>query len=122
MKVLVLTLLLFALMLTAMAINGIYINNVTDSLLRKLEELPPPEDTECRAALLAVREEWDAHAAVIRLSAGYANRDRVEEQMELLSSCLDVGDVFGYYNALTLLQDALEDLRRHEKLTPEGWI
>lgn len=122
MRVVILTLLLAALMLAAMVANGIYINNVTDSLLRMLEELPLPEDRDCPLALRHVREEWEARVAVIRLSAGYNNRDRVEEQIELLISCQERGDVFGYYNALTLLRDALEDLRRHESLAPEGWV
>ena len=122
MKVVILTLLLVAFMLTATVANGTYINNVTDSLLRMLEDLPSPEDTDCSLALLRVREEWEARVAVIRLSAGYSNRDRVEEQIELLISCQKRGDVFGYYNALTLLKDALEDLRRYEILAPEGWV
>lgn len=122
MKVVILTLLLAALMLGAMVANGIYINNVTDSLLRMLEKLPPPEDRDSPMALRLVWEEWDMHATLIRLSAGYNNRDRIEEQIKLLISCQKHGDVFGYYNALTLLCDALEDLRRHEILAPEGWV
>lgn len=122
MKVLIVTLILLVLMLGVLVANAIYINNVTDSLLQSLEELPPPEDGSCLAALLSLQDEWKKHADVIRLSSGFATWDRVEEQVELVISCLRVGDLFGYHNALTLLKDSLEDLRRHERISPEGWL
>jgi hypothetical protein len=90
--------------------------------LQKLEALPAPENASCLPALLTFQEEWSDHADVIRLSCGFAFCDRVEEQVELVISCLRVGDLFGYHNALTLLKDSLEDLRRHERIAPEGWL
>ena len=122
MKVLVATLILLGLMLCVLIANAIYINNVTDSLLQKLEELPDPQDGACLSALLSLQEEWKKHADVIRLSSGFATWDRVEEQMELVVSCVRAGDLFGYQNALTLLKDSLEDLRRHERISPAGWL
>jgi hypothetical protein len=109
-------------MLAVMIANALYINNVTNSLLGMLEELPSPQEEACLAAVLEVQKKWESHAGVIRLSAGYSAWDRVAEQLELTLTCLRGGDLFGYRSALALLRDALEDLRRHEKLTPDGWI
>ena len=82
-----------------------------------LDSLPPIGHPDCAAATDALEEYWSARVRIVDLSVNYSVVDRVTEQVELLSSCAKNGDLYGYYAALTLLRDALEDLGHLERLS-----
>lgn len=117
MKSFVITLLLLATMLLGIVFNSLYINNVVTRMLEMLDALPDPDHPECAEQARALLEFWDAHLCPVELSVNYLIADRVTEQACLLVAAAEAGDVYGYAAARTLLQDAVRDLGRLEKLS-----
>ncbi|MBQ9131609.1 MAG: hypothetical protein IJX62_03965 [Clostridia bacterium] len=105
-------LLIPALLLTVA--NAVYINEVVDTLLEQLEELPEFGTPDCVAGAGEIKSFWEDRIDWIRLTVGYPMLDAVSEQAALLHSCALWEDVYGYHSARALLRDALEDLRRLE--------
>ena len=117
MKSFIITLLLLAAMLAGIVTNALYINNVVTRMTERLDALPSPDHPDCAAQALALQEYWDKQVRFVDLSVNYSMVDRVSEQVALLSSCAQRGDLYGYYAATALLRDALEDLEHPEKLS-----
>ncbi|MBQ9797743.1 MAG: DUF4363 family protein [Clostridia bacterium] len=117
MKSLFVTVLLFCLTLCATVGNYHYINSTAEHMHALIEELPSPDDDACPDAITSLEEEWQSHAPRIGLTVEFRTLDRVTEQLALLYECACHGDVFGYYNALALLRDAIDDMRRLECLS-----
>lgn len=116
MKVFIFTLILLVLLCGLVAVNALFINNVVNNLLQELEELPEWDSEECPTRVEELVVYWEERAAWVNLSVGYPAVDRVSEQFQLLLSCAEIGDVFGYHSAHTLLTDALSDVKRLESL------
>ncbi len=114
MKSFAVSLLLVILMLGVIVWNHIYINEVIDGLQAQLEALPAPTDAACADAARQLCEDWKAHMDIMELSVGFNIVDRVNEQAQALKACAECGDVFGYYTARALLQDAIEDVKRYD--------
>lgn len=110
-----LTLLLAA--LVCVAVNYIYINEVCDTLLEQIEEMPDVKDPDCLDAVKRLGNFWNARVDYAGLSASYVITDRISEQTETLIACAECGDLFGFRTALALLRDAVGDLRRLESFS-----
>lgn len=119
MKSFVATLLLLVAMLFGILFNALYINKVANEMTSMLNALPQIGHPDCVAATSALEEYWSRQVRTVDLSVNYSVVDRVTEQVALLSTCAKTGDLYGYYSALTLLRNALEDLAHTEK--PGVW-
>ena len=117
MKSFVITLLLLTAMLLGIISNSLYINNVVTRMEKMLDTLPAPDHPNCINQAIALQEYWSKQVKIVDLSVNYLLVDRVSEQVALLSSCAQTGDLFGYYSALALLRDALDDLGHLERLS-----
>ena len=105
-------LLILALLLTVL--NATYINKVTNALLEQLEALPEISSPTCVNRAQELEKAWADRMGRMRMTVSYSLLDAVSEQAALLRSCAMRGDVYGYYTARTMLEDALRDLRRTE--------
>lgn len=114
MKVFVFTLILLVFLCALTAINALFINNVANVLLDGLENLPEWNSEECPARIGELFEYWETREDWVKLSVAYPTVDRVSEQFQLLLSCAEIGDVYGFHSAYTLLTDALSDVKRLE--------
>ena len=114
MKGVVAALILATLLLGGITCNFVYINRVADRLNECLEKLPDIGDSRCVSAIQELLEYWDAHEDMVCLSVEFNTLDRVNEYAATLLACAECGDVYGYQTALTLLRDAIGDLRRLE--------
>ncbi|MBQ9784541.1 MAG: hypothetical protein IJW29_03470 [Clostridia bacterium] len=117
MKSLVTTLILFALMLGGIAWNYVHVNRVCDGLSAEIRALPDATDADCLAAVQALNDAWLSCAETVEFATGYTAVDRISEQAATLLACASCGDLYGYRTALALLLDAVEDLRRPERLS-----
>ena len=115
MKGLILVLILVCLLLCGTLGNYIYINEVSDTLLRKVEALAPPDDAACASQLRELIDYWKGEVDTVCLSVSYTVADRISEHAETLAASVACGDRFGFYHSLSLLRDAIEDLRRMER-------
>ena len=117
MKSLVTALILLILMLSCVVWNYIYINDVFASMNASLDAIPDLSDEGCEAACERLGEQWKKHTDRVGLSVCFGVLDRVSEQVELLRSSAACGDRYGFESARTLLRDALEDMRRLERIS-----
>lgn len=116
MKVFALTLVLFLLMLCVIVCNALYINRMAFSLRDQLDALPAFDDPACADAAHTFLDAWKEQVTLVGLSVEFPIVDRITEHASLLAACADCGDRFGYVSALTLLYDAIDDMRRLETL------
>ena len=117
MKVFLFTLILLLVLCSLVAWNALYINNVENRMQSALDELPDINAPDCAARARELLSLWEKHEDLVRLSVGFPAADRVTEQAKLLLSCAEIGDVYGFRSARTLLCDALSDVARLEKLS-----
>ena len=122
MKSLLISLILFAVMLSSIAVNAIYINNVANKMNDLLAELPDIGEEGCSDATRDICDYWEKNTPYVGLSVGYTIVDRVSEQAATLSACAACNDFFGFRTALALLRDAVGDMRRLEKFSIENLL
>lgn len=116
MKIFFITLAVFVLMLGLILCNTLYINRLSFMLLERVDELERA-DAEHRIPLShELLEFWLSHTLLVGISVGYPTVDCVSEQAAVLRASAEGGDEYGFQIALTLLRDAVEDIRRLERL------
>ena len=116
MKSFVTSLILILLMLGGILLNALYINNVETRIKNEISSLTEPTHTDTLTATIRIRDHWEKDARRIHISVNHTVVDRITEQMEVLAACAACGDVYGFYTAKALLLDALEDMRRLERI------
>ena len=115
MKSLTVSLILLILMLICVVWNYIYINEVSERLSAMIEALPAPDDPMCGARISELINYWEEQRTAVCLSVSFTVADRISEHAETLAASVACGDRFGFYHSLSLLRDAIEDLRRMER-------
>ena len=117
MKGTMISLVLLVVLLGGTTANYFYINHVADRLGEQLECLPNVGASNSIAAIQALLEYWEKQEDIVCLSVEFNTLDRVNEYAATLLACAECGDVYGYQTALTLLRDAIGDLRRLESFS-----
>ena len=120
MKSLIATVIFCCLMILAATANFIYVNRLADEMTALADALPSINDPNCIEKTDALCKKWDKHAPFVGLSVGFLTVDKLSEHCETLCSCAEVGDVYGFQSALTLLYDSIDDVRRLEKFSIEN--
>lgn len=122
MKVFWISIILLTVMLSGIAWNYSYINNVANEMISMLDALPDAEDEASPTAAREIVDFWEARADYVALSVSYNVTDRVSEQAVTLAACAACGDRYGYRTALALLRDAVGDMRRLEQFSIENLL
>ena len=122
MKIFWISIILLTAMLSGIAWNYSYINNVANDMLSMLDALPSVDHNTCPSAASALVDYWEARADYVALSVSYSVTDRVSEQAVMLAACAACGDRYGYQTALALLRDAVGDMRRLEQFSIENLL
>ena len=117
MRSLIATIVLFCIMILAATANFIYVNNLADAMVEILDAMPDIDEPMCIQKANELYEKWVKHAPIIGLTVGFSTVDKLSEHCQTLLSCAQVGDVYGYYATLTLLYDAIDDIRRLEQFS-----
>ena len=117
MRSFIITLFLLFAMLCGIFANHLYINNVANEMLEKLEMLPDINAESCVESCNDLLDFWNKQVNLVELSVSYTLVDKVCEQAALLVACSECGDLYGYRSALELLRDAIGDMRRLEQLS-----
>ena len=120
MKSLIATIVLCCLMILAATANFIYINRLADDITALVDALPSINDPRCVEKIDEIHQKWERHAPFVGLTVGFLTVDKLSEYCQTLRSCAEVGDVYGYHTALTLLYDSIDDVRRLEKFSVEN--
>lgn len=117
MKSFVATVILALLMGTGILINHYVISSVSEKVEAAVEALPSPTDPSCADAAAVLEKQWKRKAALIHVSVNHTVVDRIGEQLATLSACASCGDLYGFYTARAMALDALEDMRRLERIS-----
>ena len=117
MRSLIATVVLCFLMIAAATANFIFVNHIADEMVDLVDSLPNINDPLCVEKTAALCEKWEKNAPIVGLTVGFLTVDKLSEHCQTLHSCVEVGDVYGYYSALTLLKDSIDDVRRLEKFS-----
>lgn len=120
MRSFVATIVLCCLMFLAATANFIYVNRIADAMTEIVESMPSLDDPVSIAKADELCKKWEKNAPLVGLTVGFLTVDKVSEHCQTLRSCAEVGDVYGYYAALTLLKDSIDDVRRLEKFSIEN--
>ena len=120
MKSLIATIVLCCLMILAATVNFIYINRLADDITALVDALPSINDPRCVEKIDEIHQKWERHSPFVGLTVGFLTVDKLSEYCQTLRSCAEVGDVYGYRTALTLLYDSIDDVRRLEKFSVEN--
>lgn len=117
MKSLVATIVLGCVIILAATANFIYVNRLADAMTELADALPDIDEPMCTEKADELCKKWEKHAPIVGLTVGFLTVDKLSEHCQTLRSCAEVGDVYGYYAALTLLKDSVDDVRRLEQFS-----
>ena len=117
MRSLIATIVLFSIMLLGATANFIYVNEIANALDEFINAIPNIGEPLCVEKTDELCKKWEKNAPIIGLSVGFLTVDKLSEHCQTLRSCATVGDVYGYYSALTLLRDSIDDVRRLEQFS-----
>ena len=117
MRSLIATIVLCCIMILAATANFIYVNHLTNAMTEIAAALPSIDEPMCAEKADALCRLWEKHSPIVGLTVGFLTVDKLSEHCQTLRSCAEVGDVYGYYSALSLLYDAIDDVRRLEKFS-----
>ncbi len=120
MRSLIATIVLCCVMFLAATANFIYVNRIADAISEIADALPAIDDPMCAQKADELCQKWEENAPIIGLTVGFQTIDKLSEYCQTLRSCAEVGDVYGYYSALTLLKDSVDDVRRLERFSVEN--
>ena len=117
MRSLIATIVLFCIMILAATANFIYVNHLADAMEEIVDALPSVDDPMCVEKVDNLCAIWEKHSPIVGLTVGFLTVDKLSEYCQMLRSCAEVGDIYGYYSTLTLLKDSIDDVRRLEKFS-----
>lgn len=118
MKTFYAALVLFAILLGAVALNFYHINHVADELNRQLEALPACE--EAQEALDGMYVYWEAHKKCASLSISYEVLYQMEENITDMKSAVAKKEDSEYEKARALMSISIKQMRRLEKFSIEN--
>jgi hypothetical protein len=120
MRSLIATIVLVFAMVLAATLNFIYVNRIADEMTSLADALPSINDPNCVKKTDELCRKWEKNAPLVGLTVGFLTVDKLSEHCQTLLSCAEVGDVYDYHAALTLLQDSIDDVRRLEQFEIEN--
>lgn len=120
MRSLIVTIVLCCVMFLAAATNFVYVNRLADAMNEILDAIPSIDDPMSVQKADELCKKWEKNSPIVGLSVGFLTVDKLTEYCQTLRSCAEVGDVYGYYTALTLIRDSINDIKRLEKISIEN--
>ena len=110
---------LLAVLLVLVGVNAWYIHKVTDDLGERLRALPSVPEAGTVEEIEAFREEFDQQEKLLKITVNYLLVDKIKEMTETLLCYAEADMVGDYQTTRALLTDAVEDVRRLERLWGE---
>ena len=118
MRSFIITVMLLVSMISIIAANALYINNVTDKISSLVDDQSfkkAPED-----ALSRLESFWESNKILLEFSIGYKETDRMSELILDLRECIEQNNVTEEKRVRALISDCASDISRLEKLNLEN--
>ena len=117
MKCFVLAILILGLITSAITLNCLYINKVSNSLLSLIERaIYEGIDGETNH-ITKINEEWTKTRKILSMSVSFIELDKIDTQLIVAKNAYDTGDAIEYERYMKLLKASFENLKRLEKLS-----
>ena len=122
MKSLTIALALFALLLTGIFLNAIYINEETSRWSKLAESLDNIESESFEQRFNAFESEWKNFKRIADISCQYSDLNRIDMTIKEMKARAETDSPEDYETARQTLIFLLSELSRLERLSPEGLI
>ena len=118
MKAFILSTILFVLLIATIFGNALYVRSVSEHIAARTEKLkwehyPPSLANE-------LEEYWMKHRSFVGLSVGHEELDLISQTILSLKACCESGNVSDASLYVLILQDAIEEMGRHEEASLEN--
>ena len=118
MRSFIISAIIFALLLGAIAFNAFYVKSVSEHVLGEAQRLA--DEDYSLSVITDLEEYWKKHRAFLGLSVGHLELDRLSETLISLRASCESGSHADAMLYLSLLHDAAEEMARHEELSFEN--
>ena len=118
MKAFIISTLLFALLIAAIIGNAIYVNKVSKHIILESEKIK--EENYPSSLANALEEYWLKHRSFVGLSVGHEELDLISQTIISLKACCNTGNIADATVYVLILQDAVEEMGRHEEVSFEN--
>ena len=118
MKAFIISTILFVLLIAAIFGNTLYVRNVSERIAVGTEKLKRENYSPNIANEL--EEYWLKHRSFVGLSVGHEELDLISQTIISLKACCDSGSIADASVYVLILQDAAEEIGRHEEISFEN--
>lgn len=120
MRDLTISVVLFALMITAIVGNSLFVCKEADLLRGAVDRVPSIDSPGCEERIGELRIYWRDFKKVARLSLSYSELNRMECLIEEMECHRQTGNVNDFEHAKVMMMNVLNEIERHEKVTLDG--
>ncbi len=118
MKAFIISTLLFTLLIAAIFGNALYVKNVSERITLESEKI---KEKNYQPSLANDLEEyWMKHRSFVGLSVGHEELDLISQTIISLKACCNTGNIADATIYVLILQDAVEEMGRHEEVSFEN--
>lgn len=118
MKAFISSTLLFALLIAAIVCNALYVKNVSEHITLESEKIKKENYSPEFASDL--EKYWLKHRSFVSLSVGHEELDLISQTIISLKACCETGNTADASVYVLILQDAVEEMGRHEEVSFEN--
>lgn len=118
MKSFIISTVIFALLIAAIACNAFYVKTVSEHILNESQRLA--DEDYSLSVITDLEEYWKKHRAFVGLSVGHLELDHLSETLISLRASCESGSRADAALYLSLLHDAAQEMARHEELSFEN--
>ena len=120
MRDLIISIILFIIMISAIAGNSLFVCKRADLLRGAVGRIPSLDSPDCRERIGELRIYWRDFKRIARLSLCYSELNRMECLIEELECHRQTGNVNDFEHAKVMMLNVLSEIERHEKVSLDG--
>ncbi len=113
MKGFIISVCIIAVIFALIIVNSIYIINVTDNLIDKVNLL----DSNSYIVMKEIMELWEKNSFIICLSSSTKETDKIEDMLSALEAMYEAGSFLGLDEKKALLINYIRLINTHEKVS-----
>ena len=116
MKFFYIALIALTLIIVIIAVNSLYINKVSKSLLEQIDRLDKTPLENSQALVDGIYDYWQAERDWVSISVSYMELNRIDDHVVTLKTAYNEKNDYDFKKAINLLRDAAKELSRLEKI------
>lgn len=120
MRDLIISIVLFVVMITAIAGSSLFIIKQTDELCEAVGRIPSIDSPDCEKRIGELRIYWKDFKKIARMSLCYSEINRMECLIEELECHRQTGNNNDFEHVKVTMVSVLKEMARHEKVTLNG--